>query len=179
MKNNYLLSIDGATEISGYAVFDKNTKELVHYGKIHIPRKDNPVMRDRVILMMEGFSEIMDEWNPSEVVMEEVPPALNNSSTVLALGILSGIILGLAHTHHLKVNYVSVSTWHSKLGILKSKGNLKEQSINWVNKRHNMDLLYKSPTSIKNQDNEADAIAIGTFWLDSKENKAGGFGTRR
>lgn len=171
-----LLSIDGATVTSGYAIFDKDNKTLLNYGKINIENKELS-MRDRVIEMIDKFSEIIDTYNPDEIIMEEVPPAINNSSTVLALGILSGGILGLAHSKNIKIEYIPVPTWHSNLGIKKSNGEIKEQSINWVNNYYGLDLKYYSKSSKKNQDNESDAICIGSVWIGNYT-KSGGFGRR-
>lgn len=172
-----LLSIDGATVTSGYAIFDKDNKTLLKYDKVNVDDKELS-MRDRVIKMIDEFGKIIDTYNPDEIIMEEVPPAINNSSTVLALGILSGGILGLAHSKGIEIKYIPVPTWHSILGIKKSKGEIKEQSINWVNEYYGLDLKYYSKSSKKNQDNESDAIAIGSVWIGNYDKSSTGFGRR-
>jgi Holliday junction resolvasome RuvABC endonuclease subunit len=159
----YLLSIDGATHVTGYALFSIETKKIITYGIIKSNDQDS--MRLRVVQMIDGIYDLIKVYNPSQIVMEDVPPAINNSSTVLSLGILSGGILGLAHSSNIPIQYVSVSTWHSALQILKSTGDIKKQSIENANKKYRINLLYFSPNSKKNQDNEADAINIGRYFL--------------
>lgn len=166
-----LLSIDGATQKTGWCIIDEDTFHIDKYGVIEKLSKDEPIMRNRVIYMIDEVKKILEENHIDDIVQEEVPPAINNASTVLALGILSGGILGLAHSHNLYVNYITVPYWHSKLDIKKSKGDLKEQSIKWVNDKYKLGLKYFSPSSSKNEDNQADAIAIGCVWLGNYNEK--------
>lgn len=163
--NNYLLSIDGSTVATGASIFDINTKELINYTVFKKDNKEEPNMRKRVIYMVDCLSEYIKLYKPEKIVMEQVIPAINNASTVLALGILQGGVLGLSHGLDIPIDFIEVPYWHSELGILKSKGDLKEQSINWVNEKYGLDLVYKSPTSKYNQDNEADSICIGSVYL--------------
>ena len=71
----------------------------------------------------------------------------------------------MCHTLGVEFDFVSVATWHSALGILKSKGDLKEQSINIANEKYGINLLFKSPSSKYNQDDIADSALIGAFYL--------------
>jgi Holliday junction resolvasome RuvABC endonuclease subunit len=164
----YLLSIDGATHITGWALFNYENKNLIKYGVVC---GGDFSMRNRVVNMIDGINDLINKYHPFQIVMEDVPPAINNSSTVLSLGILSGGILGLSHSYEIPIQYVSVSTWHSALNILKSIGDIKKQSINMANSKYNISLIYKSINSKKNQDNEADAINIGRYFLNDYESK--------
>ena len=163
----YLLSIDASTKKTGYSIIDIDSLELMGYGVITELEKDKEGRehrRERIIAMAMSLSEIIDKYNPSVIVQEDVPPALQNSDTVLALGVLQGAIMYMASLHNISVNFISVSTWHSALGILKSKGDLKKQSIEWANNKYGIDLIYKSPSSKFNQDDIADAICIGSYY---------------
>lgn len=172
-----LLSIDGSTTATGWAIYNKDTKELITYGVVKDDGKDR---RERVRNMIDGVKDVINEHNPENIVMEDVPPALNNSDTVLLLGILQGGILGLAKQLNTKIEWISVSTWHSGLKFYdgtkegKSKENMKRNSIAYANNKYGLNLIYKSPSSKFNQDNESDAICIGDFYLnrDEKENKS-------
>lgn len=161
----YLLSLDGSTVATGASIFDINTKELIDYTVFKKDSCEEKDMRKRVIYMIDCINNYIKLHKPKQIVMEQVVPAINNSSTVLALGILQGGVLGLAHSFDIPINFVEVPYWHSELGILKSKGDLKEQSISWVNNKYNLNLIYKSPSSKHNQDNEADSICIGSVYL--------------
>jgi len=173
MKNNYLLSIDGSTTASGWSIIDKDTFELIDYGVYEKDRKDEPILRNRVIYMIDGIKEVIEKFNPCEIVMEDVPPSVQNSMTVLALGILSGGVLGLAHSKNIPIKYISVATWHSALnfydGTAKGKetDNMKQQSIKFANEKYGLNLIYKSASSKFNMDNQSDSICIGCFYLEN------------
>ena len=124
-----VLSIDGATQRTGWCILDKDTKEIVKYGCIVKTSDDEPNMLFRIIYMIDAIKEILEINHIDEIVQEDVPPAINNSATVLALGTLKGGILGLAHSKNLFVNYITVPYWHSQLEIKKSNGDIKKQSI--------------------------------------------------
>ena len=174
----YLLSIDGSTVGTGVSIFNIDTKELVDYQVFKKNSEEERDMRKRVIYMIDCISNYIKKYNPQKIVMEQVIPAINNASTVLALGILQGGILGLSHGFNIPIEFMDVPYWHSELNILKSNGDLKEQSIKWVNDKYNLNLIYKSPSSKYNQDNEADSICIGSVYLGNyiktKKRKIGG-----
>lgn len=163
--NKYLLSLDGSTVATGASIFDINTKELINYTAFKKSREEELDMRKRVVYMIDCINDYIKIYNPKQIVMEQVIPAVNNASTVLALGILQGGVLGLSHGLDIPIDFMDVPYWHKELGIMKSKGEIKEQSINWVNQKYGLDLIYKSPTSKYNQDNEADSICIGSVYL--------------
>ena len=163
--DNYLLSIDGSTVATGVSIFDINNKKLIDYTVFKKDKNEEKDMRKRVIYMIDCISNYIKKYKPKRIIMEQVIPAINNSSTVLALGILQGGILGLSHGLNIPIDFIDVPYWHSELNILKSKGDLKEQSIKWVNDKYNLNLTYKSPSSKYNQDNEADSICIGSVYL--------------
>jgi hypothetical protein len=51
------------------------------------------------------------------------------------------------------------------LDIKTSKGDVKKQSIEWVNKKYGTDFKYYSKSSKKNQDNITDPIAMACVIL--------------
>lgn len=169
MKEKLLLSLDLSTKSSGWSIFNMVTNELVAYGRVEKYRDEESDMRKRVMYMMDNIRLVINKYEPCKVVMEDVVPTINNSATVKALAILQGVIIGMCHTLELEYDFVSVATWHSELGILKSKGDLKEQSINIANGKYKIDLLFKSPSSKLNSDDIADAINIGSYYLGDYE----------
>ena len=56
----YLLSIDGATHITGYALFDIKNNKLIDYGTIC---SSNVSIRNRVIEMIDGINDIISKSN--------------------------------------------------------------------------------------------------------------------
>ena len=165
MKNKLGLFLDMSTKSSGWAILNMVTCELVTYGRIEKYKEEESDMRKRVMYMMDNIRLVIDKYEPCKVVMEDVVPTINNSCTVKSLAILSGAVTGMCHTLGLEYDFVSVATWHSELGILKSKGDLKEQSINIANQKYGIDLLFKSKASKLNSDDIADSINIGSYYL--------------
>ena len=165
MRQKKLLSLDMSTKSSGWSTFDMMTNELLSYGRIEKYKEEEPDMRKRVMYMMDNIRLVIDKYEPCKVVMEDVVPTINNSCTVKALAILSGAVTGMCHTLGLEYDFVSVATWHSELGILKSKGDLKKQSIDWANNKYGINLIWKSPSSKYNMDDISDSACIGSFYL--------------
>jgi hypothetical protein len=81
---------------------------------------------------------------------------------------LHGAILGVASALHIKFTPISVSTWRKYMGLLddiprdiKDKRSIyKERSIKLANQLYDLDLMWKSKTSKKNDDDISDAILI-------------------
>lgn len=177
---NFLLSIDGSTTGTGWAIINKDTLKLIDYGVFKKTKAEEIIMRNRVIYMIDGLNEIIEKYNPNEIVMEEVIPMINNAYTVLALGILSGGVLGIAHARNIPINYITVASWHTALNFYdgttdgKKTDNMKQMSIEFANNKYNLNLIYKSKSSKFNSDNEADAVCIGCYYLGNyeKQNKA-------
>lgn len=169
MNSKLMLCLDLSTKSSGWSVLNMITNDLVAYGRVEKYREEESDMRKRVMYMMDNIRLIIDKYEPCKVVMEDVVPTINNSCTVKALSILSGAISGMCHTLGLEYDFVSVATWHSELGILKSKGDLKEQSINIANKLYGTSFLFKSASSKFNEDDISDSALIGAYYLGNYE----------
>lgn len=165
METKVGLFLDMSTKSSGWCIIDVETHKLIEYGRIEKYQDEESDMRKRVMYMMDNIRGIIDKYKPFAIVMEDVVPTINNSCTVKALAILQGAILGMCHTLKIRYDLVSVSTWHSALGILKKKGDLKEQSIKLTNKLYNINLVYKSKSSKFNEDDISDSILIGCYYL--------------
>ena len=85
--------------------------------------------------------------------------------TTVVLSKLNGAVLYLLHKYNIPTKLIYPSTWHSKLDIKTSKGDVKKQSIEWVNRHYGTDFKYYSKSSKKNQDNITDPIAMGCVVL--------------
>lgn len=160
----YLISCDCATHIFGWAIINKKDFTLVDYGEIHCDKDD---VMERTNYMVDELQKIVKKYRAdlSSAVVEDVPRNIKNVNTTMALGKLNGAVLYLLHKYNLPIELIYPSTWHSKLGILTSKGDVKKQSIEWVNKKYNTDFKYYSKSSKKNQDNITDPIAMACVVL--------------
>lgn len=160
----YILSCDCATHIFGWAIINKKDFTLVDYGEIHCDKDD---VMERTNYMVDELQKVVKKYRAdlSSAVVEDVPRNIKNVNTTMALGKLNGAVLYLLHKYNLPTELIYPSTWHSKLGILTSKGDVKKQSIEWVNKKYNTDFKYYSKSSKKNQDNITDPIAMACVVL--------------
>ena len=164
-----MLSLDLSTKSSGWSILNMVTMELVAYGRVEKYRDEESDMRKRVMYMMDNIRLVIDEYKPCKVVLEDVVPTINNSCTVKSLAILQGVIIGMCHTLGLEYDFVSVATWHSELGILKSKGDLKEQSVKLANEKYGTSFTFKSPSSKFNEDDISDSALLGAYYLGNYE----------
>lgn len=169
-----LLSIDGSTKSTGWALFED--KKLISSGRIKA-KDDEKDFRMRVKYMMKRLDEVIRAYHPDKVVMEDVPLKKGTTKTSIMLGVLQGCILGLCATHDIFIDFIPVSTWRSDLGLFdgtvegKTRDSMKKKSIEFANEKFGLCLKYVSPSSTKNEDDEADAICIGWSVIGDKQNK--------
>ncbi len=175
---NYIISCDCATKIFGWAIIDKDTFKLIDYGDI---RCDDEDTLERTYYMVDELRKVIEKYkhNLVSAVVEDVPRQFQkNIETTVVLSKLNGAVLYLLHDYGIKTELIYPSTWHSKLDIKTSKGDVKEQSIEWVNKRYGLDLKYYSKSSKKNDDNLSDPIAMACVVLGNYD-RAIKFGRKR
>ena len=160
----YVLSCDCATHIFGWAIINKDDFTLVDYGEIH--SYDDDVMV-RTNYMVDELQKIVKKYREEidYAIVEDVPRVKVKIDTTVVLSKLNGAVLYLLHKYDIDVKLIYPSTWHSKLDIKTSKGDVKKQSIEWVNKHYNTDFKYYSKSSKKNQDNITDPIAMACVVL--------------
>ena len=163
--SKYLLSCDCATRIFGWAVIDKKDFTLVDYGEI---KCDNEDVMYRTNYMVDELQKVIKKYKTyiDGAVVEDVPKQFQkNIVTTVTLAKLNGAVLYLLHKYDIPTELIYPSTWHSKLDIKTSKGDVKQQSIEWVNKKYGTDFKYYSKSSKKNQDNITDPICMACVVL--------------
>lgn len=163
--SKYILSCDCATRIFGWAVIDKDDFTLVDYGEIKCDDED---VLYRTNYMVDELQKVIKKYHKDikNAVVEDVPRQFQkNIDTTVVLAKLNGAVLYLLHKYNIPTELIYPSTWHSKLSILTSKGDVKKQSIEWVNKKYNTDFKYYSKSSKKNQDNITDPICMACVIL--------------
>lgn len=156
------LGLDMSSNKSGYALFDD--KKLITYG-LWEP-KDKMEWRDRVIYMGEQLDDFLKHNEVNQVYCEDVPLMMKNPQTLKMLSALQGVLMGICVANNVKVTFISVSTWRSALGLFdktqkgKERDEMKQKSIEMANRIFGLDLVYKSPSSKYNCDDQSDAILI-------------------
>lgn len=160
----FLISCDCATHIFGWAVINKEDFSLVDYGEIHCDDEDVMI---RTNYMVDELQKIIKKYKAhiENAVVEDVPRSKIKVDTTVVLSKLNGAVLYLLHKYDIPTKLIYPSTWHSKLDIKTSKGDVKKQSIEWVNKKYSTDFKYYSKSSKKNQDNITDPIAMACVVL--------------
>ena len=87
-----ILGIDPGSRFTGYAVLDAAGANagVVAYGVVKLPPKQR--LPDRLRILDAKLRELVDEYSPDEVVVEEVFAAANVRSA-LVLGQVRGVVL--------------------------------------------------------------------------------------
>ena len=75
-----LMAIDGSTKSSGVAIFDTETKKLLHYECITASSTEKI---KRINKMVDGFEKLFQEYKVDRIVMEEpLPEDVRNNRNV-------------------------------------------------------------------------------------------------
>ena len=153
-----VLSIDGSTKSTGFALFDG--KELKHYKCVTASSSD---LATRIKKMVFALDEILSKNKVDIIVLEEVRPeqGLQNIKTHKALMYLQGAFYLLIQERfkHIKIEYLYPNEWRSKCGIKTGAGvrrsSLKPLDIKFVKETYGLDV----------NDDIADAIGIGHAYI--------------
>lgn len=144
-----VLSFDQSSNKTGWAAFNDN-----EYSKSGIIDKHQiSDINIRIGEMGTSICKKIEEIHPDIVIIENIQ-AQSGVSTVIALARLQGFILGWCYVHKIKVEIIGPSEWRSQLKFKQGAGvkrkELKEQSINYVKNKYDLDL----------PEDEIEAIAI-------------------
>lgn len=156
------MGLDLSTKSTGYSVFEN--QNLLDYGVIKAYESD---WRERLYHQATELGEILDQYSPECVYIEDVPLSLNGGAKiVLMLGAMQGIIYGLGASKNIPMKFIQPSVWRSPLGLYdgtkqgKHRDALKKKSVEKANELFGLNLIYKSPSSKFNCDDISDAILL-------------------
>ena len=102
-NNSLILGVDPGLEKTGYGLIkvDGNEEKLVEGGvvrsKVGIP------VEDRLVSIFKGISEVIAEFKPSVVVIEELYIHKSHPKTALIMGYVRGVILMTAGLNSIPV----------------------------------------------------------------------------
>lgn len=166
-----ILSIDGSTTATGYALFEDG--KLIDYGVIKSEKSD---WRLRIFDMSDTLSKYIEKHKPIDrIYMEDVPLKQGTTKTTLMLGVLQGTMMGMAVTHGSFIEFISVGTWRKKVGLFDGNGikreDMKFKSIEKANELFGLNLKWVSKSSKKNEDDISDSILIGWSQINPIEEK--------
>ena len=146
-----ILGIDSSTTSTGWAIIDTkfdNELRLIDYGVIK-PKQDETI--DRIIYISNELKEVLRNFRPEFVVIEEMN-VTRNMKTIRALsGLITTIEVMLRNRQALYVK-LTPSQWRKSVGIQckNDRKTLKQASVEYVREHYNENV----------NDDEADAICI-------------------
>ena len=153
--------IDASTKSTGWSIFDG--KELVAYGVIKPEGQD---WRERTVNQAPKLIEILNQYHPDKIYMEDVPLKAQNPKVLVQLGAVQGFFYGVAASFSIPIEFLIPSQWRSPMGLFDGTRNgtkraeMKRKSIEKANDLFGLNLVWKSACSIKNDDDIADAVLI-------------------
>lgn len=155
-----ILGIDPGTAIVGYSILDfkENKYKLIKYGCIYTS-KDLP-MEDRLLQIFNELEEIINEFSPKFMAVEELF-FFKNNKTVISVGQARGVIILAGRKNGLQIeNYTPLQV---KMGITGYGKADKKQVQLMVQKILKLDEIPKP-------DDAADAIAVAITHINSLTN---------
>ena len=154
-----ILSIDGSTKSSGWAVFKDISLE--DYGCITAASAD---LINRIYKMRNEIKKILNTYKVDKIILEEVLPeqGLQNIKTHKALLYLQAEIVKLIHDefNQIQIEFVYPSQWRKACGIKTGatrRADLKPLDIAFVKQTYNI--------------NVNDDIAIGHSYIFTIDNE--------
>jgi len=143
-----ILGIDPGSRITGYGII-KEEKRKLYYIDSGCIRTSDGELSQRLLQIFNGICQLMEEYNPDEVAIEQVFMHQNPSSA-LKLGHARGVAMVAAASHRVKVSeYSARSVKQAVVGYgAAEKDQVKHMVVNLL-------MLNSAP-----QQDAADALAI-------------------
>jgi len=119
-----ILGLDPGLRITGFGVIEESNKKLIYIasGAVKIPLGELPV---RLQTILEGVSEIIQEYRPQEVAVEKIFVNINPHSTLM-LGQARGAVICAAVLNKLAVaEYTALQVKQAVVG----RGHAKKEQV--------------------------------------------------
>lgn len=136
--------MDASTTAIGWSIFEDD--DLVSYGKL-TPDEFCDGWRERIVNFIPKLNSIVKEYKPQEAYIEDVPLIASKSKlTLVQLGAVQGMLLGVLYSNTINVNFIRVGAWRKKIGLFdgtkegKERDILKQHSIEKANELFGLDL---------------------------------------
>jgi crossover junction endodeoxyribonuclease RuvC len=152
-----ILGVDPGTFAMGIGVVDAEGPDLIHvYSHVLAPPKRD-TRADRLYFLFSGLVEVIGEWRPAEVAIEE-PFAASNIKAALAIGQAQAVAMVAAARHGLAVS--TYAPRQVKRAVTDYGGSSKEQVQSMVQA-----LLGLDGTALPSD--AADALAVAICHINS------------
>ena len=143
-----IVAIDGGIEKTGFAVF-KNKKYLTSN---LITTSKSKSTQERLLEIYNQLKDVVKKYQPKMIILEQLF-FFKNQKTAIRVSQAQGVILLLAAENKIKVEYLTPLQIKQ---IITGYGKADKKAVQ---------KMIKLETGINiNQDDEADAVAIGLAW---------------
>ena len=164
------MGIDASSTCTGVAIFEDD--KLIYHVAIKPPKDLN--WRDRITIEGKGIENIIKQYRPSCIYMEDVPLMGKQMSTLVLLGAVQGYILSIAHHYNVPIHFLLPSQWRSDMGLFDGSKNgtkkdaMKEKAVLTANSIFGLNLKWVKPKSRLNEDDVAESILIAYSQIKKK-----------
>ncbi|KTC78387.1 Crossover junction endodeoxyribonuclease ruvC [Legionella brunensis] len=100
-----ILGIDPGSRITGYGII-KEERRKIQYIDSGCIRTSEGELSQRLLQIFDGICQLMDDYNPNEVAIEQVF-VHQNPSSALKLGHARGVAMVAAASHRIKISEYS------------------------------------------------------------------------
>lgn len=162
-----ILGIDPGSRITGYGIIREENKRIYYIDSGCI-RTSEGELSQRLLQIFNGICQLMDEYSPHEVAIEEVFMHQNPNSA-LKLGHARGVAMVAVASHRIKVSeYSAREVKQAVVGYgAAQKAQVKHMVVNLL-------MLNSSP-----QNDAADALAIAICHSYRRHGLLAQYGSRR
>lgn len=171
----YLLALDQAAKVTGWSVFDLETKKHIDTGYWEIPGDNKLEMRERLCQFTQKIDSIHSVYPFDEIVYEDIQLQRGNVKTFKTLAYFQAAIMIYCgpqdSDYPIKATCYSPSHWRS---VLKD-----EYNIAWGRKREEQKAaaqeFIQEQTGENYTEDECDSYCIGLAYLLEKDKPTSAF----
>lgn len=149
-----ILCLDQSSRITGYSIWEQETKQLIACGKFEAVQED---MAARLMYIRSRLQKFITEFQPIHLYFEDIQlqsSVGNNVVTYKALAEVLGVCIELAKEEGIEYTLVPSTVWKSHCGV---RGKQRAEQ------KRAAQQLVANQFDIKCTQDEADAICIGIY----------------
>lgn len=132
------------------------TGQLIDYGALQSKSKN---VIERIDIILKGINELINKYNPTELVAENVMITMSAPTAKALLGLELLIELN-AFQKNIPCSFIRPTSWRKTLGLSNSpklkRANKKKETMEYIKNKYGIE---------EELDDICDAIAIGTAYL--------------
>lgn len=155
-----ILALDQSSRITGWAVFNNETKQLITYGKFNAEDYSSNLAK-RLQYIVNKVDELIETYDIKKLLIEDIQLQNNISGNVVTFKTLAeviGVLEKYSVDKDIGLEIIHSQTWKSKLNIKgRARADQKRNAQTWV-----VNTYGKKPTQ-----DECDAICLGASYFIS------------